>query len=211
MKPLQCRHMLLGWTPCGGRRSAGFSLLELLLVVAILVLLFTLYWSPASGSKQRALQATCQRNLQKLAVSVELFANDNGGKFPVISGARKSSEALSALVPKYTSDVFTFICPGSKDSVAPGTASLNNQKISYSYYMGRGTNAMQDALITDAQVDSSAKTVGQPLFSADGKAPGNNHEKSGGNLMFCDGHVQTSGPKAAFDLPVRTNEVLLNP
>lgn len=186
-------------------------MLELLLVVAILVLLFTLYWSPASGSKQRALQATCQRNLQKLAVSVQLFATDNGGKFPAISGARKSSEALAPLVPKYTSDVFTFICPGSTDSVSPGTASLNNQKISYAYYMGRDTNTVQDALITDAQIDTSAKTAGQQLFSADGKAPGNNHDKSGGNLMFCDGHVQTSGAKAAFDLPVGTNEALLNP
>ena len=40
--------------------------------------------------------------------------------------------------------------------------------------MGRGTNTVQDALMTDAQIDTSAKTAGQQLFSADGKAPGNN-------------------------------------
>src|SRR6185369_15749642 len=115
------------------------------------------------------------------------------------------------LVPRYTSDAFTFICPGGKESLAPGTASLKDQKISYAYYMGRSNQAAGQALITDAQVDTQSKTSGQALFSADGKPPGNNHEKNGGNLLFTDGHVQASGPKAALDLPLKAGEVLLNP
>jgi len=196
----------------GWRASArGFSLLELLVVAAILIILFTLYWGPASGSKQRALQAACVRNLQKVYISMQLYSNDTGGNYPVVKGSKNSADGLTPLVPRYTSDVSTFICPGSKDSVAPGTGSLKGQKISYAYYMGRGTNSPQEALVTDAQVNGKAKTAGDLLFSADGKGVGSNHDKSGGNLLFCDGHVQGSGPKAVVDLPVKDSEVLLNP
>jgi prepilin-type N-terminal cleavage/methylation domain-containing protein/prepilin-type processing-associated H-X9-DG protein len=191
--------------------ACGFSLLELLLVVAILVLLFTLYWSPKSGTKQRALAAACQRNLEKIQISMQIFATDHAGGFPAGKGAKTSAEALEPLVPKYASDISLFICPASKDSVAPGSASLKAQKISYAYYVGRAATNSGQVLLSDAQVDTKAKSAGQLVFSADGKPPGNNHENTGGNLLFCDGHVEFSPPKAKIDLPVGPGEELLNP
>ena len=78
--------------------------------------------------------------------------------------------------------------------------------------MGRNTNnAANDALLTDWQVDNQPKVTGQLLFSSDGKKPGNNHNKYGGNLMFCDGSVQTSPASSAFTLTNPPNVILLNP
>jgi prepilin-type processing-associated H-X9-DG protein len=49
------------------------------------------------------------------------------------------------------------------------------------------------------------------VFSPDGKKPGNNHNKFGGNFLFCDGNVQTTPARLAFPLPQATNVILLNP
>lgn len=192
-------------------RGRGFSLLELLLVVAILILLTTLYWTPSTGSRQRALQAACQRNLQKLGIALQIYAKDSDGRFPLLSNAVRSEQAFELLMPRYTSDSSVFVCPAGKDSVPAAGASLTNARISYAYYMGRGFGNAQDVVVTDAQVNTEAKAAGELIFSSDGKAPGNNHDKSGGNLLFSDGHVGTSPPRAAFALPLRTGERLLNP
>jgi prepilin-type processing-associated H-X9-DG protein len=60
-------------------------------------------------------------------------------------------------------------------------------------------------------VDTVAKAAGQNVFSTSGKPPGNNHEKNGGNVLFCDGHVEFTPPRAAFALPLGEGVVLLNP
>jgi prepilin-type N-terminal cleavage/methylation domain-containing protein/prepilin-type processing-associated H-X9-DG protein len=194
------------------RNSAqGFSMIELLLVIAIILLLVTLYWNPSTGSRQRALEAACQRNLQKLSLAFQIYANDSQGKFPVVTNAANSAEALDLLVPRYTSDTTVFICPAGKDSAPAPGSSFKQAKISYAYYMGRAATNSQDALMTDAQVDTAAKSAGQQVFSPDGKPPGNNHGKGGGNILFCDGHIEASPAAARLALPVRSGETLLNP
>lgn len=193
-----------------GSRSA-FGLIELLVVVALLVILTTMYWGSSSTSHQRRAQAECQDNLQKIYIAMQIYANDHAGAFPAAAGARNSEEALDALVPRYTVDTSVFICPGSSDSSLPSGESFRNRKISYAYYMGRRSADAQQVLMTDRQVDSLSKAAGQAIFSSTGKPPGNNHDKSGGNLMFCDGHVESSPPLSPVSLVLTQGVVLLNP
>lgn len=193
------------------RMSRGFSLIELLVVMAIIVILTTMYWGSTSASRQKKLQASCQENLQKLHIALQIFANDHEGKFPEQNGARTSEEPLQLLVPRYTSDTTVFICPASKDKALPQGEPFGKRKISYAYYMGRKSSDATEALVSDGQVDSKSKVAGQLLFSATGKSPGNNHDKSGGNVLFCDGHVQSSGTNASFPLALTPGVVLLNP
>ena len=49
------------------------------------------------------------------------------------------------------------------------------------------------------------------VFSENGRAPGNNHHKYGGNFLFADGSVQGSGPQLMFSLAAVPGVVLLNP
>jgi prepilin-type N-terminal cleavage/methylation domain-containing protein/prepilin-type processing-associated H-X9-DG protein len=193
-----------------GLRS-GFSLVELLCVVAIILILATLYWRPNAASRQRALQVACQNNLQKLYIAMELYANDHAGKLPKVSSAHNSAEALDPLVPRYTAETALFICPGAADSPLPSGAALKGRKISYAYYMGRVLTNSQQVLLTDKQVDTLPKPAGRAAFSSDGKPPGNNHGKWGGNLLFCDGHVEQIPPNTPVALDLDKNEVLLNP
>ena len=92
-----------GEEPCHAGQQPyanGFSLLELLLTVAIILILTTMYFGPNTSGKQQALKRVCQKNLEKIFVSMEIYANEHAGKFPQKPGARTSEEALAVLIPK---------------------------------------------------------------------------------------------------------------
>jgi prepilin-type processing-associated H-X9-DG protein len=197
-------------TSCATRQSA-FSLIELMIVAVLLLGLTTMYWGGNAASRQRKQQVLCQQNLQKIFVALQIYANDQGGKFPEVTNAQTSEAALDRLVPKYTVDTASFICPGSGNSSLPSGESLLKHRISYAYYMGWRSADEQMVLMTDRQVDTKAKTNGQWVFSDSGTPPGNNHKKYGGNLLFCDGHIQLSPSAAPVALPIPSGVVLLNP
>jgi prepilin-type N-terminal cleavage/methylation domain-containing protein/prepilin-type processing-associated H-X9-DG protein len=190
----------------------GFSLLEMLIVIALLLILTTMYWGGNAGkNKQKALKAACKQNLQKIHLDMEVYANDQGSKFPATTNATSSEQPLDLLVPRYNSDTAVFTCPGSKDKPVPAGDSLVKHKISYAYYQGRRSGEPNEVLVTDHQVDTLSKSIGQAVFSTSGAAPGNNHGKAGGNFLFCDGHVESGGPNTPFSLVLTQGVVLLNP
>ena len=190
---------------------AGRTLIELVAVLAIILILTTLYWGSNSGNRQRKLLGRCQQNLQKVYMAMDIYANDHEGKFPEVAGARSSEEAVSVLVPRYTVDTSVFICPGGKDAALPAGEPFQNRRISYAYYMGRNRSTPAEVLMSDWQVDPQGRAGGQPMFSTTGKPPGNNHNKYGGNLLLCDGSVQTVPAQTASPLVLTQAVVLLNP
>jgi prepilin-type processing-associated H-X9-DG protein/prepilin-type N-terminal cleavage/methylation domain-containing protein len=206
LKPKETRSFLAVFNQFG-----AFSLLELLVVVAILLLLTTMYWGGHSGDRAREQKAACLKNLQKLYIAMEIYANEQNTRFPQAVSATTSDEALDVLVPKYTADTTVFICPGSKNLPVPSGEPLRGHKISYAYYMGRNSTEAQAVLMSDTQVDAKPKAAGQGVFSSSGQPPGNNHEKSGGNFLFGDGHVESSPARAPFAIPLTGGVVLLNP
>jgi hypothetical protein len=193
-------------------RVRAFSLIELVVVLAILIILTTMMSSSLSGTHRKTALAQCRKNLQEIFLTFSIYANDNKGVFPLLQNARTSSEPLSLLVPRSTTETAMFLCPGSGDQPLPEGEPFAQRRISYAYYMGRTTNnSADDAFISDWQVDNLPKPAGRPLFSTDGKKPGNNHQKDGGNLLLGSGAVVVSGPKAARDLPLPSGVTLLNP
>jgi prepilin-type N-terminal cleavage/methylation domain-containing protein len=191
--------------------ATGFSLIEMLVVLAIILVLSTMMYGFGSRSNQLTQKKKCRVNLQKLFIGLQIYANENTGRFPVMTNARSSEEVLDVLVPKYCADTAVFVCPGSKDTAPPAGASLRKGRISYAYYMGRRATDANDVLLTDRQVDTLAKPAGGRVFSENGKAPGNNHHKFGGNFLYCDGGMKPSGAITTTTLPLTTNVVLLNP
>jgi prepilin-type processing-associated H-X9-DG protein len=49
------------------------------------------------------------------------------------------------------------------------------------------------------------------MFAESEGAPGGNHGKAGGNLVFTDGHIETIGSEAPRDFPMPPGAKLLNP
>jgi prepilin-type processing-associated H-X9-DG protein len=192
-------------------KAAAFSLIELLIVVALMVVLYVMCFSFSSPVHQRSQKELCADNLQKLFLSLQIYANETGS-FPRNPNAQTSEEVLNALVPRFTSDTSLFICPGGRDAQIPTGVPLTKSKISYAYYMGRKKDEPAEAfLMSDRQINTLSKNLGDQVFSLDGKPPGDNHSKFGGNVLFCDGSVQTTTPLATFSLAFSNDIVLLNP
>jgi prepilin-type N-terminal cleavage/methylation domain-containing protein/prepilin-type processing-associated H-X9-DG protein len=200
-----------GFRPGTPSARSGFSLIELLVVLALMVILTTMMWGFKSESRQHAAQRDCRQNLEKIYLALQIYANDFSGRLPANTNALTSEEPLSLLVPHYTVDTSIFICPGGKDSPLLSGISFTNRKISYAYYMGRHLGGAQQPLMSDQQVNTLPKRAGDPVFSADGKPPGNNHSSYGGNFLFGDGHAELSPPRLAFSLVTTQGVVLLNP
>jgi len=194
-----------------GPDGAGFSLIELLVVLALMLIMATMMYGFGSPSRQRAEKKACQQNLSKIYVAMQIYATDYAGKLPVNTNAETSEEALYVLVPRYTADTSIFICPGGRDSALPEGVSFRNRKISYAYYMGAHFNDAQQALMSDRQVNTLPKNAGDEAFSVTGKPPGNNHHKYGGNFLFGDGHMEMTPPRIPFSLATNPGVVLLNP
>jgi prepilin-type processing-associated H-X9-DG protein len=195
---------------CRSSTSAAFSLIELLVVVAVLIILTTLYWNHGPSKRDREL-LSCRHNLEKIYLAMQIYANDNAGKFPVTTNALTAEDALAPLVPHYTSDTSIFLCPASGDSPLPDGKSFRDWKISYAYYMGRQLTEPGQALMSDEQINTLSKNTGATVFSDTGKPPGNNHGKGGGNFMMCDGSVISSAGNAPISLILMPPVVLLNP
>ncbi|MGB7748537.1 MAG: hypothetical protein WBN75_14760 [Verrucomicrobiia bacterium] len=197
--------------PRHGCPAAGFSLLELLIVLALMIVMSVMLYGFGSASRQRSQKKLCADNLQKIYLAMQIYANDFGGRLPQNTNAATSEAVLDELVPRYTADTSIFICPGGRDPQIPSGEPLAKHKISYAYYMSRRLDTPQSVLMSDRQVDTQPKAAGEFAFSTNGKPPGNNHHKYGGNFLLCDGSVQPSPAQLTFSLPAAPGVVLLNP
>ena len=195
----------------GGNAGTAFSLIELLVVLALICVLSAMLYSFGSGSHQRSQQKLCGDNLQKIYLAMQIYANDFRGALPVDTNAATSEPVLDELVPKYTADTTIFICPGGRDAAIPSGEPLREHKISYAYFMGRRLEPPQNPLLSDRQVNTEAKRAGELVFSPDGRPPGNNHHKYGGNFLLGDGSVSFSPPQLNFSFMLPPGIVLLNP
>lgn len=190
----------------------AFSLIELLIAVALVVILYVLYLTAGSEHFQTKQKQACRKNLQNAYVGLKTFAVENADWFPTLPEDGTSEQALSQLVPRYTTVTDVFVCPGTKDEAPPQAKPFLNSKISYAFYTGRNATAGSTIpLMSDEQINTEAKTAGAPLFSSDGRPPGANHNKFGGVVLFCDGSTRTSETNASFDLPLGPGVRLLNP
>lgn len=191
--------------------AGAFSLIELLITAAIILILYTMMFGFSAQQNQLRQKSKCRGNLQKVFVALQIYANDSRGMFPTATNATTSEDALAILVPRYSADNSIYICPGSKDSKLTPGVSLRNARISYAYYMGRRETDNNAVLLSDRQLNTNSKAVGELAFSDNGKKPANNHHKYGGSLLFGDGSTRSSAPMLTIPLPLATNVVLLNP
>jgi prepilin-type processing-associated H-X9-DG protein/prepilin-type N-terminal cleavage/methylation domain-containing protein len=67
------------------RHLMGFTLLELLVVIAVIAILASLLMPVLSAAKRRAAQATCLNNQKQLGLGMQMYLQDNSDTYPGIA------------------------------------------------------------------------------------------------------------------------------
>jgi len=72
-------------TRTGATTRAGFTLVELLIVIAIITVLAAILFPVVSAAREKARRAQCTSNEHQIALAVLMYQQDHGGKFPIKS------------------------------------------------------------------------------------------------------------------------------
>jgi prepilin-type N-terminal cleavage/methylation domain-containing protein len=114
------------------RTSAAFTLIELLIVIAIIAILASVALPAFIGVQERAKQTKDLSNGKQIALALRQFALDNNGSFPQngpaatyatgapLGSGSTSNDAFWWLFPTYLTDEFLFAVPGSAWNSTPG-------------------------------------------------------------------------------------------
>src|SRR6266852_5379697 len=89
------------------RRPRGFTLLELLIVIAVIVILASIGYPVYIGVQERAKVTKDMSNLRQIGIATQLYMNDNDGVLP----GSTTVPWMSQLHPKYLSSWNIFQSP----------------------------------------------------------------------------------------------------
>jgi general secretion pathway protein G len=84
------------------RRNAGFTLIELMIVIAIIAILAGILIPNFVRARAQSLCTACKQNLANIGKAFEMYATDNGGEYPT---------SPVGVIPNYLSKIPT--CPSS--------------------------------------------------------------------------------------------------
>jgi prepilin-type N-terminal cleavage/methylation domain-containing protein len=103
-------------------REAGFTLVELLVVIAIIAILIALLLPAIQGAREAAQRAQCQSNLRQLGLAVNNSCDVNKGVYPIQTSIRWSPGGFLA------ESVFITLLPYVEQQALFSTMSNNNGK-----------------------------------------------------------------------------------
>ena len=200
------------------RRRAGFTLLELLTVIATIGVLAAILLPALARAREAARRASCMSNLSQLSMAFWLYAEEHDRAFPW-SGGDGNAECLRTLHGGYVGDVDVFVCPSDTN---PASAAVEEQegdglviastlfdepsyRGSYDYF-GAYTNA---PLVAPAMPGGIPQV---PLMwdFATNDLQMFNHVPGGSNVLWMDGTVTFVKARdfAAWDVPFRPDGIV---
>ena len=99
---------------------AGFTLIELMVVIAVIGILVAILFPVFSTAREKARQTKCQAHLMQLITALQEF-RANEGHYPPVpyydDTAGRYKGGFSALYPDYITDRKLFICPDDREAL----------------------------------------------------------------------------------------------
>ncbi len=115
----------------GARARAGFTLVELLVVIGIIAILVALLMPAMSRAREMSRRTKCAANLHNLGAACQAFANSHGGLFPVCYRLPVTGTILTAgnpLLPTQSNRPYRFpmFISNIEQPDLPPTANISN-------------------------------------------------------------------------------------
>jgi prepilin-type N-terminal cleavage/methylation domain-containing protein/prepilin-type processing-associated H-X9-DG protein len=157
------------------RSAAGFSLIELLVVVAIVALLAAILFPVLSQAREKGRQAACLSNLHQLGLAFQQYLADHESTYPScdndkakITGEPPEPETPDAdgpperdwhiVLQPYVKDFGVLRCP-SDDSAAPADPVNPDLTVKKEYVSSYTVNGWSEYDLTEAAVKRPANWV----------------------------------------------------
>jgi prepilin-type N-terminal cleavage/methylation domain-containing protein len=110
----------------------GFTLIELLVVISIIGLLVSMLLPALQSARESARSLKCKTHQRSMAQALEMYANDNDGKYPARSPSIDTQWAQNA-VGRWTTQMHEYygqekevlVCPTDPDPEIPGINESN--------------------------------------------------------------------------------------
>lgn len=212
-------------------RRTGFTLLELLVVVAITGIMAAILLPALARAREAARRTSCAVNLSQIGIALWMYAEEHDGQFPW-SGGGGDARCLDYMNRRYLNELGVFVCPSDTEAtfrnykgfplVYPNAPVPLNESYRGSYdYFGAYTAApiqapegMRPLPIVPLMWDIG---MGRPDPDRPGRIiwamDGANHIPGGGNVLWLDGSVtfMRLDGWAAINLPYRPDLEYVDP
>jgi prepilin-type N-terminal cleavage/methylation domain-containing protein/prepilin-type processing-associated H-X9-DG protein len=190
-------------------RTKAFTLVEMLVVMAIIGILAAILLPALSGGQRRAQRIFCENSLQEIGVAFHVFSNDHTGKFPmdvstndggtmefITDGFRAGQIFYTAF---RTFQVLSnelvrpqiLVCPSDLREAVSNFPALQNQHLSY--FIGANGTFDKPTSVLAGDRNLTTNSVETPTILEIG--PGSRlswtwemHQFQG-NVVFADGHA----------------------
>ena len=166
-------HMALGRIKrsAGALGGRGLAIAGLILgyisIVATVVLLILFFTLVVPAMKEEASKTSCMANLHQIGMACQMYAQNHNGAFP---------ERLSQLYEAgFVDSPAVFVCPSTGAKI--GSPQEIDSKTSYEY-RGAAPNA---------------STAAEPPYEAILACDKDGNHRSGKNILYADGHVESEG------------------
>ncbi len=168
-------------------RKTGFTLIEVLVVIAIIGVLASMLLPALSAARERARRTTCMNNLRQFAMAYEMYAADWHEQFPAAPAnglyvVPPVPSGTFAIYPDYIKTAKTFWCPSSMNRNEPAPLEIDSKdkcENSYAFVYG---------LTTSNKADVPVPMISDNGVYKSGELNYGNH-KHGLNVLYIDSSV----------------------
>ncbi len=179
------------------RSRSGFTLMELLFVIAIIGVLAAILLPALARAREAARRSSCMSNLCQLGMALRMYADENNRELPW-SGGNNNAECLRYVYSNYGLALGNFICPSDAQQTAHDFYDSND-------VLHINTDIERDGSLRSSYEYLGAFTYAPIVLSHPSKGVAHipvvwdrstaepayfNHIPGGSNVLFTDGAVE---------------------